>query len=152
VGTHAQKLGDALEGTRGIEDGGAPDGVIPSCVEICQQESRAVDADEVRDGQTRITKFGAELMRPVGVPGPRRRSQGRQPAGPFDVRGELGKLRMIQIQPITQIEDPRYPARDRGHEYRAARPYDSARFGERMYPVSALTEMVKGTEQEHRID
>jgi hypothetical protein len=59
---------------------------------------------------------------------------------------------MIQIQPITQIEDPRYPARDRGHEYRAAGPYDPARFGECAYPVSALTEMVEGAEQEHRID
>jgi hypothetical protein len=91
-------------------------------------------------------------MRPVGVPGPRRRRQGRQPSGPFRVRGEFGKLRVIQVQPIAQIEDSRYPARDCGHEYRAAGPYDPPRFGECTYPVSALTEMVKRAEQEHRID
>ena len=64
VRRHAQKLGDALEGARGVEDGGALDRVIPSRGEIWQQESRAVHADQVRDGQARVTKFGAELMRP----------------------------------------------------------------------------------------
>jgi hypothetical protein len=68
------------------------------------------------------------------------------------VRGELGQLGVIQIQPVAQIQDPRYPARDCGYEYGAAGPYDPPRFGECTYPVSALTEMVKGAEQEHRID
>ena len=106
----------------------------------------------VRDGQACRTKFRAELMRPVGVPGPRCRSQGRQPAGPFHLRGELEELRMIQIQSLTHCHDPCNPARDRGHEYRAAGPHDPPCFGERASPVSALTEMVERAEQEHRID
>jgi hypothetical protein len=58
---------------------------------------------------------------------------------------------MIQIQLLTQVEDPRNPARDRGHEYRAAWPHDPTRFGKRTDTISALTQMVERPEQEYRI-
>jgi hypothetical protein len=139
----AEHLGDAFQGTGGIEYDGSVHRVVHPLGDVGHQQRGDIDADQVGDIQSRGGQFGTELPRPVAIAEPRTLGQPRQLSGSLGPRDFLAKRRDARIEARVEFsQDPRRPPGHGGREDRAPGPHDPVRLGESTQPVGPLTQVI----------